>query len=86
MAINKGDDWRTHLVIDVVANEQVEVYFTLDNHIIMRYSHMKSEIIEHAKVLEKKYEDKKIDYKQIIDAYELLNKRFYYNTDSSMAK
>ena len=23
MAINKGDDWRTHLVIDVVANEQV---------------------------------------------------------------
>ena len=44
---------------------------------------MKSEIIEHAKKLEKKYEDKQIDYKQIIDAYELVKaKGFpYYGGD-----
>ena len=23
MAINNGNDWRTHLVVDVVANDQV---------------------------------------------------------------
>ena len=27
MAINKGDNWRTHLVIDVVANNQVRDLF-----------------------------------------------------------
>ena len=44
---------------------------------------MKSEIIEHAKELEKKYKDKQIDYKQIIDAYELVKaKGFpYYGGD-----
>ena len=32
MAINNGDDWRTHLVIDVVANEQVRSLFNADAH------------------------------------------------------
>ena len=41
---------------------------------------MKSEIIEHAKVLEKKYKDKKIDYKQIIDAYELIKAKGFLTT------
>ena len=32
MAINNGNDWRTHLVIDVVANEQVRSLFNADTH------------------------------------------------------
>ena len=32
MAINNGNDWRTHLVIDVVANEQVRSLFNADAH------------------------------------------------------
>ena len=32
MAINNGDEWRTHLVIDVVANDKVRKLFNADAH------------------------------------------------------
>lgn len=32
MAINNGEDWRTHLVIDVVANDKVRSLFNADAH------------------------------------------------------